>query len=180
MGISDRDYYYNPKQFRGSSRHRAKPGSSLKTAAAALCIALIGIAAYKFWPAIVRSPAPLPHSAVTTVNAVVGAPSASITVIAPPGNRHYFVKLEVAEQRQVAVEMFIRGGEGLSSGIPQGRYRLIVASGHQWFGAESLFGTGTTVSEGDLLLDVAPRSSHTITLVTQSGGNIHMKPRAEY
>jgi hypothetical protein len=55
----------------------------------------------------------------------------------------YVIKLVNVADAKDQIVIFLRGGESSSTKVPLGRYRILGASGHVWYGRDELFGTQT-------------------------------------
>lgn len=87
---------------------------------------------------------------------------------------HYLVKLEEWNSSNVAMVVFVRVGESVTTKIPSGIYRIKVASGENWFGLEHLFGAGTLVETGKVALRFTGNQGQIVDLTQVISGNLPM------
>ena len=103
--------------------------------------------------------------------------SAKFTIVsAQGGTKNCLVKLEKWNDGLPVIEIFVRVGEQAETQlVPLGDYRARIACGTQWYGRSDLFGSGTSVSVGELPLKFWQSGSaingNTLTLTNVVGGN---------
>jgi hypothetical protein len=94
-----------------------------------------------------------------------------------PG-QNYYVKLKDNRTGSDVLGLFIRGGESYKTKVPLGSYKLVYASGKDWYGEpdELYFGPNTGFSKADTVLEFATIgrriNGHTISLVQVKDGNL--------
>ncbi|HQN10374.1 MAG TPA: J domain-containing protein [Thermoanaerobaculia bacterium] len=89
---------------------------------------------------------------------------------------HFFVKLVDVNRPDVAITLFVRGGQTLDVEVPLGTFEIRYASGTTWYGDEYLFGPETTYSKADKLFTFEIVGNQvrgfTITLYKVAHGNL--------
>ena len=92
--------------------------------------------------------------------------------------QNYYVKLKDNRTGSDVLGLFIRGGESYKTKVPLGSYKMVYASGKDWYGEldELYFGPRTSFSKADKVLDFAAAgrriNGHTISLVQVKDGNL--------
>lgn len=94
--------------------------------------------------------------------------------------RNYFAKLVDKNTGQVAMTIFVRGGQTVKTKVPLGSYEFRYASGTQWYGEEHLFGPGTNCQKAAKVLDFCRNGTttmgHTVQLIKRVDGNLPTTP----
>ncbi len=156
----------------------------------------------KSWPtissALMPATNPTPPTSIPAVNLPVITPVQNLKPLELPANgethyylkaeaiaplnistgsdRNYFIKLIDKSTGQVAVTVFVRGGQFVNIKMPLGLYEFRYASGTQWYGEEQLFGPGTDCQKADKVFDFYRNGSqimgHTVQLIKQVNGNL--------
>ncbi len=120
-----------------------------------------------------------------------GQPRLASLTVYPGGGSNYFLKIEEASTKVPAMSVFIRGGEVLSTQVPEGRFIVKAASGQYWCGQRDLFGSQTTTgcfrqtypfSDECTAYSFDEGDHWTFRLLAQKEGNMQTKriPRNEF
>jgi hypothetical protein len=151
MGIADRDNYReHHRQQTGSTRpqgvHSRRPGGGSgstplwKIFLIFLCVAGGPFAIARVFLDQTRAlPFPRPGEAQWFKPAEIG-PRAGLHLQAPPGSRHFMVRLDDWATGAPVVTVPVRGGEAADVQVPLGRYRMTIAKGTTWLGSGRVFG----------------------------------------
>jgi hypothetical protein len=107
-----------------------------------------------------------------------GTPLADFTIRSAPGT-NYLVKLADPGNGNVAMTVFVIGGNTVNVKVPLGTYLVKYASGTKWYGYRDLFGPTTSYSKADAPLSFSQNGSeisgYTITLYKVENGNLQTK-----
>jgi hypothetical protein len=168
MAIDERDYMkthesvnkaiYNPKQFRDRlSKHEPcelpdkHQSTTLMTLLFAACIAAVFAAvAVKNHSTNSKTPTiqtdePFPQSGTVRYYSHVD-PSALVSTVAiqsAGGHQfNYVVRIRSPDTKAVFMDAYLRPGQAIEFGLPQGPYEAVVFMGTTWHGADRLFGDG--------------------------------------
>lgn len=110
------------------------------------------------------------------VNYYTGGEAIAPLQISTQGSQHYLVKLVDAYSGQMAMTVFVRGGESIEVRVPLGAYVFKYASGIDWFGYTDLFGPNTAYSKADSTFEFAVDgdriTGHAVTLFPVENGNL--------
>lgn len=177
MAIDERDYFYEPRRFRGNPSSAVRTGAYSWRWAVPFWLAVLGFGAWAFstgnW---FRKPLPLPPSAPIVINVQPGAIVSPLTIRTSSGadQRHHYIKLEDWTTATPVAVIFVRTGESVTTKIAPGTFRLRVASGQSWYGPEALFGSDTVLTTGKIALAFTPTQGHVIDLSPVASGNLPM------
>ena len=95
-------------------------------------------------------PLPLPKSGKVFLGSTLDCGS-SLT-IKSSSNQACYIKLKNANKSDV-FSFFVRAGEEVEVPVPEGKYYVYFAYGTDWYGPKYLFGSETSCSKDDELLD---------------------------
>lgn len=180
MAIDERDYYYEPKNFRrwaAPERANGRAGGFSWRVAVPFWLIVLGLGYWVFSGSVgFGKPLALPASAPLLINLQLGSPSSPLTIRTPAvaQKANYFVKLEEWSSKNLAATIFVRGGESVTTRIAPGTYRIRVASGESWFGQDALFGARTAVMTGKVALVFTATQGQIIDLTQVAAGNLPM------
>ena len=91
-------------------------------------------------------------------------------------NTNYFIKLVDHNTGQLALTIFVRGGQNVNIQVPLGSYELRYALGTNWYGEDQLFGPGTAFEKADTILAFYRNGNqvvgNTVSLIRQVNGNM--------
>ncbi len=183
MGLSDRDYMYEPRAFRGRRRAITQHvHGRLATArvAAFWVAALLAIFSVSTRMLDRHEATPFPPTGEVLWYSASRQPAiATLTMYAPQkSGKNFAVRLDDWGSGSPVALIPVRAGETSVTLMPLGRYRVTIAKGQHWLGPEKLFGHRGEVREAAHSLDFYQRTNQTmgqqITLESL-GGNMEMK-----
>jgi hypothetical protein len=94
-------------------------------------------------------------------------------------NTNYFIKLVEKTTGNVALTIFVRGGQSVNIKVPLGSYEFRYASGTNWYGEEQLFGSRTVYTKANTIFDFYRNGpqimGHTVKLIKQVDGNLQTR-----
>lgn len=85
------------------------------------------------------------------------------------------VKLEDWETGKVVCWFFVREGETFETPIPEGSYRVKIATGKAWYGEKYLFGRKASYSRMTNNVKIPERTNFTLNLSPSVVGTLHSK-----
>ena len=123
------------------------------------------------------SSAPRPASGIIR-SGVSGA--SSVTFDATKVKDDFYIRINqvnssLAETGTNVAILYVRGGEKAALTLPAGNYVIKTASGSNWSGEDSLFGSDTSYSMFNEVFNVSPDYNYSFTLYTVSKGNVGQK-----
>ena len=186
MSLSDRDYMYEPRQFR-RARNFLQPGpgartpwpTALKAVVWAAVLGILFIASRHVLEQ--RDATPFPSTGdVLWYSENQRPPFATLTLYAPPkSGKNFAVQLDDWNTGAPIALIPVRAGESSVTLMPLSRYRVTIATGNNWLGFAKLFGRSGQVREAVYPLEFYRRTNetmgHRITLESLHG-NMEMKP----
>lgn len=181
MGLADRDYMRERRTHH--SLHSIRPRSRPLWFQALVWVAVLGLlfAGFKYFQEWEKAQ-PFPVTGDVRWYGQSGATStAPLTITAPvrPG-MHHVVRLDEWHSGKPVVLIPVRAGETALIKVPLGRYRVTMATGSRWLGAEKLFGLSSEVKEAIDPLEFYATSTgtmgHKIDLAGHLHGNMPTKP----
>ncbi len=160
MGIADRDYMYDrvragagPSRFKQSnsrSSQRLAVASSVGVALITISVPLInqyGIPSFAGPSGPILS-FPASGDVFITESADLRRGQSRFRITVPAADRrNYVVLLTAADTGQRIMAIYCRSGDDVVVPVPIGRYRVLAASGLDWYGLHDLFGRSTHVEE---------------------------------
>ena len=179
MSLSERDYMYEPRAFRGRRRGITQRVHGRWTTArmAAFWVAALWVTFFVLTRLLDRREAtPFPPTGETLWYSASRQPAiAMLTMHAPQkSGKNFAVRLADWDTGSPIALIPVRAGETSVTLIPLGRYRVTIAKGQHWFGPEKLFGRRGEVREAVHSLDFYQRANqtigHRITLESLKGG----------
>jgi len=140
VGIYDRDYWKDRGETRRSATARKGPSTSWRPWLLWFGILVSGALAARLLLDVQRAP-PFPLTGqVHWYVAEPDAPTAPLTLLAPPNSRtNFVVRFDRWEDGRPVAIVPIRAGEEASVQMPLGRYRMTILKGYLWQGSAGLF-----------------------------------------
>jgi hypothetical protein len=124
----------------------------------------------------------LPETGITRQNFAEG--TGRLKVRTQTGNNNYYIKLVNLQDSRETLSAFIRGGNTLDVKAPLGIYALKYAAGHNWYGAECLFGTSASYGKMPAYIILAEtdqgHGGTSVELVPSRHGKLLMESISEY
>ncbi len=77
---------------------------------------------------------------------------------------------------ELALTVFIRGGERYTARLPVGNYKLIYGTGKLWYGEEHMFGSRGSYNRMDGVIESENGYYSEVTLYVVEGGNTGLTP----
>ena len=181
MGLADRDYM-RERRNRGTL-HSLRTNSLPSWLKAFVWIAVLGllfVGCKYFLEREKAQPFP-PTGAARWYIQTGGQATAPLTIKAPiRSGLHHVVRLDEWHSGKPVVLIPIRAGETASLHVPLGRYRVTMANGSRWLGAEKLFGMASEVKEAidpmEFYATPTGTTGHNIDLAGRLHGNMPTKP----
>lgn len=95
------------------------------------------------------------------------------------GDGNFFIRMVDVGSGNIALELFVRGGEVTETRMPLGSFELRYASGDTWYGPTHLFGPSTSYNKADSVFQFQQTgreiSGYTVELYQQRDGNLHTR-----
>lgn len=85
---------------------------------------------------------------------------------------HMIIKLEDWSTEKVICWFLIREGKSFETPIPEGNYRIKIASGKKWYGEQHLFGSDASYSSITDMIEIPASTRYTLSLTPSEGGTI--------
>lgn len=179
MSLSDRDYMYEPRAFRGRRKgvtQRVHGRWAIARIAAFWVAALLAIFSVSGRLLDPNEAMPFPPTGETLWYSANRQPAiATLTMYAPhKSGKNFAVRLDDWGSGSPVALIPVRAGETSVTLMPLGRYRVTIAKGQHWLGPEKLFGRRGEVREAVHSLDFYQRTNqtmgHRITLESLEGG----------
>lgn len=86
------------------------------------------------------------------------------------------VKLEDWDSGKAICWFFVREGKTVETPIPEGSYRIKIATGQKWYGEERLFGGVASYSSIDSMVRIPARTIYSLSLTPVIDGTLQDKP----
>ncbi len=105
-------------------------------------------------------------------------PVAKLFIYSAEGT-NYFIKLVDKITGEIAMTIFVRGGESVEAQVPLGTYELRYASGESWYGEKHLFGENTACMKATRTLGFDREGDevkhHRISLIKHLDRNLNLQ-----
>lgn len=118
---------------------------------------------------------PFPASGSVTVNAAIDPRSATSRFSVTTADANAVAQLFTPGGVHV-LSLYVRKNSDVTTRVPPGTYRLKIAEGQKWFGAERFFGSSMTFESAAEVITFTMRRGSGIDLYRLPGGDLRTRP----